>query len=143
MASVTRAEDEMPVGKCVVTDYDQTSRSSTQDTISTRVPLVTSHFLSFWSNSCLNKPSSFVWEAIAQRLGFVDNKFSYSSSITRKFYMNQRKSLTHVLNVRLDPTLFANSKEIAQLEYLNHSSFIRRAIAKSIDEYRAKIASAK
>jgi len=57
--------------------------------------------------------------------------------------MNQRKSLTHVLNVRVDATLFAMSKEIAQLEYLNHSSFIRRAIAKSIDEYRAKIASAK
>jgi len=58
--------------------------------------------------------------------------------------MNQRlRTLTHIMNVRLDATLFAMSKEIAKLEYLDHSTFIRRAIAKSIDEHRAKRAGAK
>jgi hypothetical protein len=53
--------------------------------------------------------------------------------------MNKRiKSLTHIMNVRLDGTLYAMSKELAKREYLDHSTFVRRAIAKSVDELRAQ-----
>lgn len=53
--------------------------------------------------------------------------------------MNKRiKYLTHIMNVRLDATLFGVSKQIAKLEYLDHSTFVRRAIAKAIAEHREK-----
>ncbi len=49
---------------------------------------------------------------------------------------NRLRILTHIMNVRLDGTLFAVSKEIAKAEYLDHSTFVRRAIAKAVDDHR-------